>query len=368
MQPFTRNILATVRQPLLFLDERSVVRDVNPAFCRDFEVAPLEIIGRAVFEIDHGRWDVPEFHRLVDIVQAGGSCEGLELCQDRPAGKRVIVIDARQTHDDEGRLVALLAIDDVTDRRFALSERQRLYREQETRVKDRTAELETANKELEAFSYSVSHDLRAPLRAIDGFSAQLLRSYAEQLDERGQHYLRRVRAGTLQMGRLIDDLLHLSRLSRETLRREPVDVTALSTAIAEELGHQDPERRVAVHIEPGLACSGDPGLLKVVLQNLIANAWKFTGTTEAATIAVGQPAGRAGYFVRDNGVGFDMSHADKLFGAFQRLHPQQQFPGNGIGLALVQRIVHRHGGRVWAESIPGHGATFFFTLPAREAA
>jgi len=365
---FAQSIVATIRQPLLILDDHSVVRTANPAFCREFGLDPLDVVDHVVFEIDDGRWNVPEFQRLVADVQAGGTFDRFELRDNGPVGKRVIMIDAWQVRDEHDAMVALLAIDDVTEDLVAQSERQRLRRELEVRVSERTAALETANNELEAFSYSVSHDLRAPLRAIDGFSAQLLRVYSSCLDERGQHYLRRVRAATQQMGQLIDDLLQLSQRSRETLLCESVDLTALSTSIADELALQEPNRRVSISVRPGMTGWGDPNLLKVVLQNLIGNAWKFTGAIDAATIEVGQSEHALGdaYFVRDNGAGFDMNHAEKLFSPFQRLHQQQQFPGNGIGLALVARIINRHGGRVWAEASPGRGATFYFTLPTVE--
>jgi signal transduction histidine kinase len=369
VRAFAHSIVTTIRQPLLLLDDRSVVRYANPAFYRAFGLAERGTVGRVVFEIDNGRWDVPAVRGLVADVQAGGSFAGFELRQEVPTGERVMTIDARQVRDDDGATMSLLAIDDATTNVRAQHETQRLRLELEARVKERTADLETSNKELEAFSYSVSHDLRAPLRAIDGFSAQLLELYADRLDERGQHYLRRVRAATLRMSELIDDLLQLSRLSQETLRCERIDLTALSTSIANELRLQDPERRVSFESQPGLESWGDPGLIKIAVQNLIGNAWKFTGATATATIAIGRTDRELGnaYFVRDNGAGFDKRHADNLFGVFQRLHPQRQFPGHGIGLALVQRVIHRHGGRVWAEGSPGHGATFFFTLPGRDS-
>ncbi|WP_052640143.1 sensor histidine kinase [Zavarzinella formosa] len=246
----------------------------------------------------------------------------------------------------------------------------RLNDELERRVLERTTQLEAANRELEAFAYSVSHDLRAPLRALDGFSDELLRGYGEQFDDKGRHYLQRVRAGTRRMGELIDDLLRLSRLSRGNIRSERVDLSGLAQAVAAELRQSEPDRRVFIDIGPDLAGEGDPGLLKVVLANLMGNAWKFTGKKPEATIVFGrtEQKGLPAFFVRDDGAGFDMRHASKLFGAFQRLHPQRDFPGNGIGLATVQRIIRRHGGQIWAESLPGGGATFYFTLPEKESA
>jgi signal transduction histidine kinase/HAMP domain-containing protein len=228
-----------------------------------------------------------------------------------------------------------------------------------------TAALQAANRELEAFSYSVSHDLRAPLRSIDGFSQALLEDYAASLDAQAQDYLQRIRGATQRMAQLIDALLALSRITRVELRREDLDLTAIAQAIAADLQRQEPARQVAFVIAEGLRAAGDPRLLRVALENLLGNAWKFTATCPQACIEVGQrtqPDGARGFFVRDNGVGFDMAYADKLFGAFQRLHRASEFPGTGIGLATVQRIVHRHGGRIWAEGAVGQGATFSFTL------
>ncbi len=236
------------------------------------------------------------------------------------------------------------------------------------RAERSSQDLEDANRELEAFSYSVSHDLRAPLRSIDGFSQILLEDYAEELDEEGKHYLARVRAASQRMGRLIDDLLGLSRVTRSALNRRRVDLSALAEEVAGELREANPERSVAFSAQKGLEVWGDTRLLRVALENLIGNAWKFTSKKSEAKIEFGLDEGlsRRGrvpvYYVRDNGAGFEMSYADKLFGAFQRLHGASEFEGTGIGLATAQRVVRRHGGRIWAEGEVGRGATFYFTL------
>lgn len=234
----------------------------------------------------------------------------------------------------------------------------------ERRVAERTAQLEAANKELEAFAYSVSHDLRAPLRGMDGFSNALLEDYGDKLDEQGRDYLIRVRAATQRMGQLIDDLLKLSRVTQSGVRRGRADLTALAEAVATELRESQPERQVEFIIEPRMVADADSHMLRIVLDNLIGNAWKFTAKRARATIQVGLRRNEYGaiYFVRDDGAGFDMIHAGKLFGAFQRLHSSAEFDGSGIGLATVQRIIHRHGGRVWAEGAVDAGATFHFTL------
>jgi signal transduction histidine kinase len=235
----------------------------------------------------------------------------------------------------------------------------------EQQVRDRTSQLEAVNRELESFSYSVSHDLRAPLRGLDGFSRALLEDYDHVLDEEGRDYLRRIRAASQHMGCLIDDILNLARVSRTELRRAPIDLSSLAASVAEDLQRSDPSRNVTFVIAPNLRATGDPRLLRILLENLLHNACKFSSTRPAARIECGQSVhdGGTAYFVRDNGVGFDMAYAHKLFGAFQRLHTEAEFPGTGVGLATVQRIVNRHGGRVWAESQIGHGATFSFTLP-----
>ncbi len=223
---------------------------------------------------------------------------------------------------------------------------------------------DAANRELEAFSYSVSHDLRAPLRAIDGFSQALLEDYRHVLDDRGRDFLGRVRAATQRMSQLIMDLLKLSRLTRGELNLGPVDLSAVARAVMLDLRKSQPERKVTVRIAEGLGVRGDAHLLRVALENLLGNAWKFTGKKDEATVEFGavEVDGTTAYFVRDDGAGFDMAYASQLFGTFQRLHSEKEFPGTGIGLSLVQRIVHRHGGSVWAEGALGRGATFYFTL------
>jgi two-component system NtrC family sensor kinase len=231
-------------------------------------------------------------------------------------------------------------------------------------------ELEYKNQELEAFSYSVSHDLRAPLRAIDGFSQALLEDYTERLDETGRNYLSRIRAGAQRMGQLIDDMLLLSRVGRAQLERESVDLSGMAQAVTDELRRQDPDRRVVLEIQPELVTRADRGLMRVLLDNLLGNAWKFTARTADVRIDFKMQEHETGkvFLVQDNGAGFDMAHAGTLFQPFQRLHAVADFPGSGIGLATVRRIVDRHGGRIWAEGTVGHGATVFFTIPPSRSA
>lgn len=241
---------------------------------------------------------------------------------------------------------------------------QNAHDELEQRVLERTAALEAANKELESFSYSVSHDLRAPLRSIDGFSLALEEDYGEKLDGAAKSHIRRVRAATQRMGVLIDDLLNLSRLSRLEMEPEDIDLSNMARTIANELVRTDEGRNVEWIIRDGLRAHGDARLLRVVLDNLLGNAWKYTSRHESARIEFGveRRPGGAVFFVKDDGAGFDPAYSEKLFGAFQRLHGATEFPGTGVGLATVQRIVRRHGGSVWAESAVEKGATFYFTL------
>lgn len=250
-----------------------------------------------------------------------------------------------------------------------LQDVQRLNAGLEERVRRRTRQLESANRELEAFAYAVSHDLRSPLGTLDGFSG-LLAKHIDPQDARGRHYLERTRTAVHQMRDLIDAMLALSRVSRTTLQREPTDLSEIAGDLITSYRDAAPGRQVDVHIQPGMLTEGDPRLLRLLLDNLLGNAWKFTGKQPQARIAfrqVGTDAGERLYEISDNGAGFDMAHVDKLFKAFHRLHTTEQFAGTGIGLATVQRVVTRHGGRVWAESAPGQGATFRFTLGANFA-
>jgi signal transduction histidine kinase len=265
--------------------------------------------------------------------------------------------------DEVGRLTATFngMTEELATSRARIHE---LNADLERRVIERTGQLEAANKELEAFSYSVSHDLRAPLRSIDGFSQALLEEYSDKLDETGRHYLTRVRAGSRHMAQLIEDLLNLSRVTRSEIHRVPVDLSALGRAVAAELQRGQPDRGVTFEIEPGLTVQGDPGLLRVALENLLGNSWKFTRKHARARIELGSTLreGERMFFVRDDGAGFDMAYADKLFLPFQRLHSADEFEGTGIGLATVQRIVQRHRGRVWGEGAVERGATFYFSM------
>ncbi len=269
--------------------------------------------------------------------------------------------------DDAGKPLRLVgAIVDVTERKEAELDVLRINAELEQRVGQRTLQLEAANRELEAFAYSVSHDLRAPLRGIDGWSLALAEDYDAVLDDRARQYLNRVRSEAQRMGHLIDDMLQLSRVTRGEMKSDTVDLTTLANHITARLRDAEPERSMEFVIEPELVAVGDGRLLEIALTNLFSNAVKFTGARDKACIEFGRlkKEGETTFYVRDNGAGFNMDNAGKLFGAFQRLHKASEFPGSGIGLATVQRVVRRHGGRVWAEAHVNCGATFSFTLGA----
>jgi PAS domain S-box-containing protein len=379
-----------VNDAIWLLDKEQRVVRSNKAAERFFQCPGGKLVGRRCWEIVHGMTaPIPE----CPLPPARKSLrrESVDL-QLGNGWFRVTVdpiLDATGQYDSAVHIVR-----DITERKRAEEKISRLNAELGKKVAERTRELEdsqlallnlledlnastkdialvnqkltTTNKELEAFSYSVSHDLRAPLRGMDGFSQALLEDYSDKLDATGKNYLERIRAGTQRMGLLIDDMLKLSRINRSEFKRESVDLSKMVRAVILTLRQNNPARDVKVSIQKDIIIDGDRHLLEIALTNLIDNAWKFTGKTENARIEFGTELkdGKPVMFIRDNGVGFDMTYVDKLFGAFQRLHTTAEFIGTGIGLATVQRVIHRHGGQVWAEGEIGKGATFYFTLPA----
>jgi len=305
---------------------------------------------------------------LARAVLFGETCSQEFIIRRAGHDNRIVLAQAAPIRDHEGKVTAgIVVFLDITERKQAEAEIRKLNAELDQRVKTRTAQLEDANKELEAFSYSVSHDLRVPLRAIDGFARILEEEYTTRLDGEGRRLLGVVCGETKRMGHLIDDLLAFSKMSRQPAESAPIDVTALARAVFAECAAQAPGRQLEFKVQPLPPARGDRAMLRQVLQNLCSNAIKYTRPRAVAQIEIGgRPEGEKNlYYVKDNGVGFDMKYAGKLFGVFQRLHAEDMFEGTGVGLALVQRVIHRHGGRVWAEAKLNEGATFYFTLPNR---
>jgi PAS domain S-box-containing protein len=348
---------------ILVADRDGRIVQANSQVTRMFGYEHDELVGRPVEVLVPARVRAAHAghrHEYQASPRARPMGVGLDLAGVRKDGTEVpveISLSPIGVGPDQ-RIVSVIR--DTTERKRA----EAAIRTLNDALQLRVAELRALNQELEAFSYSVSHDLRAPLRAIDGFSQALLEDCADRLDDAGRDHLRRVRAAAQRMGELIDDLLGLSRVTRREMRSERVDLTGLAASIVAGLRRNEPGRQVETVIAEGLRAEGDPHLLRLALENLLGNAWKFTARRPAARIELGlrRVDGPPAFFVADNGAGFDMAHAGKLFGAFQRLHAMDEFPGTGIGLATVQRIVHRHGGRIWCEAVPGQGATFYFTL------
>ncbi|MFI5363449.1 MAG: ATP-binding protein [Elusimicrobiota bacterium] len=350
---YMEGILTNMVDLLVVTDPAGRIETLNPAMLETLSYSAEEMIGRPLSVLFR---DAPaalmslELPALID-----GGVRDLEVALQTKGGLSVpALFSASVLNDRDGRLRGYIGVaKDMTERKRA-----------EEALVTAKAAAEASSKELEAFSYSVAHDLRAPLRAVDGFSQVVLDRYADKLDEQGKDYLQRVRGGSRRMGQLIDDLLNLSRITRSSMLVETVNMSELAREIATELQRTQPKRKVEFSIEEGLTDKGDLDLLRVVFVNLLGNAWKYTGKKPSARIEFGAEGteGARVYFVRDNGAGFDMAFSKKLFQPFNRLHSASEFEGTGIGLATVQRVIVRHGGRVWGEGAVEEGATFRFTL------
>ncbi|MEO5607137.1 MAG: PAS domain S-box protein, partial [Polaromonas sp.] len=339
---------------------------VNDAFERQTGYSRQDAIGRTPELLWGPATDRTELQRILAAMRELQAVRAEMLIRTKAGQALWVEADITPLANASGCCTCWVAVArDITERRQQRQRVLRLNDELEERVRLRTQQLARANKELESFAYSVSHDLRSPLSTIHGFSQLLAKIDAESLSDKGKHYLRRIGAGVLQMGELIEGLLTLAQLSREKLKTETVDLSALARRIAQHHCECEPQRLAKVHVQEALRAHGDSRLLLSVLQNLLGNAWKFTAKTPLARIEVGtvtSAGGELAFFVRDNGAGFDAAFAHKLFGTFERLHSPGDFAGTGIGLATVKRVVERHGGRVWAQGSVNEGATFYFTL------
>jgi PAS domain S-box-containing protein len=361
---YTRSLIEASLDPLVTISPSGKITDVNTSTETATGRTRTELIGTDFCDY----FTEPEKARAgYEQVFREGSVRDYPLeLRHRDGSVTSVLYNATVYRDELGKVVGVFAsARDVTERKRAEEEIRALNASLEQRVAARTAQLELANKELESFVYSASHDLRTPLRSIDGFSRALLEDYSDKLDDEGKENLKTIRAASQRMGQLIDDILQLSRLSRTQLRLLPVNLSALAATVADDLKKTEPRRRVEFVIEPECMAFADGNLMRIVLENLIGNAWKFTGKQPDAKIQFGMEIrnGSPVYFVRDNGVGFEMQYVDKLFGPFQRLHKMTEFPGSGIGLASVRRIIRRHGGEAWIEGRINEGTTAYFSIP-----
>lgn len=393
---FVQDILDTVREPLVVLDAELKVVYANPAFYRTFQVTPQETEGRFVYDLGNRQWDIPRLRQLLEeIIPRNTFFDDFEVEHDFPAiGPRIMLLNARRIPGREKRPgMILLAIEDITERKRAQNALRRAYEELERRVEERTRELAAANRELqreieerkraeellrqkarelarsnaelEQFAYLVSHDLQEPLHVAAGFLQLLARRYRDRLDETGKEFVRRALDSLSRLEQKIKDILEYSRVTTRGKEFERVDANVILAQVLKDLSLAIQEKKAKVTYEPLPVVMADPSQLERVFQNLIGNALKFCGDKPPQVHIGARPTdGEWQFFVQDQGIGIDPKHHERIFLMFERLHPAGQYPGTGIGLAICKKIVERHGGRIWVESEPGRGATFYFTLPA----
>ena len=363
-----RVVSAAANDAIVILDNTGTVTVWNPAAQRIFGYTAQEAQGRKLAELIVRERERIIFDEMFNRFGSGGgesvSSTPTELASVRKDATEIVTEYSMSRAAIDGKWHAIYIVRDITARKRAEREIRLLNENLERNVAERTHELQRSNEELEAFSYSLAHDLRTPLRGISGFSTVLAASCADKLDATGLDYLRRIQAAIGRMGDLIDDMLALAHAGRVKLQRQHVDLSDIAREVASILRNADPLRRVEFLIAPGIAANADPELMRISLDHLLGNAWKFTLKRESAIIEFGftNAGGKPVYFVRDNGIGFDPAFSSKLFGQFQRLHTASEYDGTGIGLAIVARVMRRHGGRVWAEGAVGLGAAFYFAL------
>ncbi|OGP95568.1 MAG: hypothetical protein A2157_16565 [Deltaproteobacteria bacterium RBG_16_47_11] len=364
---YAESIVETVREPLVVLDTDLKVISVNHSFYQTFKVTPEDTEGKLIYDLGNHQWNISQLRVLLEeIIPRSKQFQNFEVDHEFPTiGRKIMVLNARQIYSKGiGAHMILLAIEDITERKKAEDEIKRLNQT----LKHRAIELEAAYKELETFSYTVSHDLRTPLLGMNGLSRVLIERYSNHLDAKGQQFLSIMHSSTQKMLQLIDDLLIFSRSEHQEMKPSDIDMGEMARAVFEELNSIIPEQTLRLDIKPLPPARGDQSMIRQVFINLLSNAIKFTRLKETGVIEIGcrVKENQNIYYVKDSGVGFEMQYAGKLFEVFHRHHSVDEFEGTGIGLAIVQRIIHRHGGKVWAEGKVNEGAIFHFTLPRTE--
>ncbi|HEY3277812.1 MAG TPA: ATP-binding protein [Syntrophorhabdaceae bacterium] len=361
---YAEGMMDTVREPLLVLDDQLKVLSAGRSFYETFKTTPGETVGKHIYDLGNGQWDIPELRTLLeDILPTGAKFDHYAVNHVfQTIGHKSMILNARRLYrEGVGTQMVLLAIEDITDRKRAEDKIQALNQE----LKGHIAELEAVNGELKTFSYAVSHDLKAPLITIGGFSRRLLEKHADGLDEKGREYLKMIHASSTRMEKLIQDLLDFFSSGRRAVNLSPLKMDKMAEEVFNRLRELYPKREISLHVDAMPDMEGDEAMITQVLVNLLSNAVKYTRPREMADIHVGgrvEPE-RTIYFVKDNGIGFAAGDADKLFNAFERLPQGEEFEGTGLGLAIVKRIVERHGGAVWVEGRIDQGATFYFSIP-----